>query len=171
MVASSLGLLLCTSGLWLPKSKEAIAPGTEEKKETSIAAAAPQKAEQEPAASKPPSAPAAPAASAQPKVAEKTSSPSAAPEAHKDPTASGETLVNRAVPRDAEMIQSRLADLGTLYKAAIDGIWGKGSRAALKAFEQKNSLGISDKWNKETPVALFREAGEAPAESRGSTAV
>ena len=158
-----------------PKSKEAVAPTTEEKKETSESVAAPQKTEQEPAAGKPapaPSrpAPATPAAPAQPKgpqVAEKAPPPAPAPEAPKDPIATGETLLDPAVPQDAEKIQSRLADLG-LYKMPVDGIWGKGSRAALKAFKQKNSLGSSDKWDQETQMALFREAGEAPGGSEES---
>jgi len=156
-----------------PKSKEAVAPITEEKKETSESVAAPQKTEQEPTAGKPASAPshpapATPAAPAQPKdpqVAEKAPSP--APEAPKDPIATGETLLDPAVPQDAEKIQSRLADLG-LYKMPVDGIWGKGSRAALKVFKQQNSLGSSDKWDKETQMALFREAGQAPGDSEES---
>jgi type IV secretory pathway VirB10-like protein len=144
-----------------PKSKEAVTPVVEEKKE----AAEPAEAKEETKTSKPAQAPAAPAAPAQPEappVVEKA--PASAPEAPEDPIASGEILLNPAFPLDAEKIQGRLADLG-LYKAAIDGIWGKGSRAALKAFKQKNSLGSSDKWDKETQMALFREAGEAQGES------
>ena len=155
-----------------PKSKEAVAPGTEEMKETPKSVAAPLKSEQEPT-SKPASAPsrpapATPAAPTQPKgphVAEKAPAPD--PEATKDLIASGEVLLNPAVPQDAEKIQSRLADLG-LYKAPIDGIWGKGSRAALMAFKQQNALGSSDKWDKESQIALFREAGEAPGDSQES---
>ena len=150
-----------------PKSKEAVAPGTEGMKETPKSDAAPLKSEQEPT-SKPAPAPATPAAPTQPKgphAAEKAPPP--APEATEDLIASGEVLLNPAFPQDAEKIQSRLADLG-LYKAPIDGIWGKGSRAALMAFKQKNALGSSDKWDKETQIALFREAGEAPGDSQES---
>jgi peptidoglycan hydrolase-like protein with peptidoglycan-binding domain len=52
------------------------------------------------------------------------------------------------------MIQIRLAELG-LYRGPIDGIWGKGSRAALKALKEKNFLGNPDKWDKETRKLLF----------------
>jgi len=152
-----------------PKSKEAVAPGTEGMKETPKSDAAPLKSEQEPT-SKPAPAPATPAAPAQPKgpqVAEKAPPPAPAPEAPKDPIATGEAFLDPAVPQDAEKIQSRLADLG-LYKAPIDGIWGKGSRAALMAFKKQNALGSSDKWDKETQIALFREAGEAPGDSQES---
>ena len=155
-----------------PKSKEAVAPGTEGMKETPKSVASPLKSEQEPTskqASAPSrSAPATPAAPTQPEgphVAEKTPAPD--PEATKDLIASGEVLLNPAFPQDAEKIQSRLADLG-LYKAPIDGIWGKGSRAALMAFKKQNALGSSDKWDKETQIALFREAGEAPGDSQES---
>jgi peptidoglycan hydrolase-like protein with peptidoglycan-binding domain len=150
-----------------PKSKEAVAPGKEEMKETPKSVAAPLKSEQEPT-SEPASAPATLAAPTQPKgphVAEKDPSP--APEATNDPIASGEVLLNPVVPKDAEKIQRQLADLG-LYKAPIDGIWGKGSRAALIAFKQQNALGRSDKWDKETQIALFREAGEAPGDTQES---
>ena len=53
------------------------------------------------------------------------------------------------------MIQTRLAEMG-LYKAAIDGIWGKGSEAALKAFKEKNSLSNPGSWDKETQMLLFK---------------
>ncbi len=147
-----------------PKSKEAVAPGVEEKKEASEPAEPEEEAEE----SQPVQAPAAPPAPAQPeapRAAEKT--PASAPEASEDPIASGEILLNPAFLQDAEKIQTRLADLG-LYKAAIDGIWGKGSRAALKAFKQQNSLGSSDKWDKQTQIALFREAGGAAGEGQES---
>jgi pyruvate/2-oxoglutarate dehydrogenase complex dihydrolipoamide acyltransferase (E2) component len=149
-----------------PKSKEAAAPGIKEKKE----AAEPAEAEEEAEASQPASSPTAPAAPVRPEapqVAEKA--PTSTPEAPEDPIASGEILLNPAFPQDAEKIQTRLADLG-LYKAAIDGIWGKGSRAALRAFKQKNSLGSTDKWDKETQMALFREA-DASQESISSGSV
>jgi peptidoglycan hydrolase-like protein with peptidoglycan-binding domain len=157
-----------------PKSKEAVAPGTEEMKETPKSVVAPLKSEQEltskPASAPSRPAPASPAVPTQPKgphIVEKTLPSASAPEATKDLIAGGEVLLNPAVPQDAEKIQSRLADLG-LYKAPIDGIWGKGSRAALMAFKQQNALGSSDKWDKETQIALFREAGEAPGDSQES---
>jgi peptidoglycan hydrolase-like protein with peptidoglycan-binding domain len=54
------------------------------------------------------------------------------------------------------MIQARLSELG-LYKGSIDGIWGKGSQAALRAFKEQNSLSSPGKWDKETQMLLFRE--------------
>jgi peptidoglycan hydrolase-like protein with peptidoglycan-binding domain len=57
------------------------------------------------------------------------------------------------------MIQTRLAELG-LYKGAIDGKWGRGSRAALKAFKEKNALGDPETWDRETQILLFRETGK-----------
>ena len=54
------------------------------------------------------------------------------------------------------MIQTRLAELG-FYDLPVDGLWGKGSRTALMAFKEKNSLGSSDKWDNETQTLLFRE--------------
>jgi peptidoglycan hydrolase-like protein with peptidoglycan-binding domain len=63
-------------------------------------------------------------------------------------------LLDPTVARDAERIQSRLAELG-LYKGAIDGKWGARSRAALKSFKQKSGLGDSDAWDKETQIRLF----------------
>jgi hypothetical protein len=76
-----------------------------------------------------------------------------------DPVASGTILLNPAIPKDAEMIQTRLVELG-LYKGAIDGIWGKGSRAGLKDFKEQHSLGNPEKWDKETQALLFSGTGQ-----------
>ncbi|OGP66744.1 MAG: hypothetical protein A2170_02290 [Deltaproteobacteria bacterium RBG_13_53_10] len=72
------------------------------------------------------------------------------------PVSEGITLLNLAVPQDAKTIQTRLAELG-FYELPIDGIWGKGSRTALMAFKEKNSLGSSDTWDNETQTLLLRE--------------
>jgi peptidoglycan hydrolase-like protein with peptidoglycan-binding domain len=64
------------------------------------------------------------------------------------------TLLDPTVPRDAERIQARLAELG-LYRGPIDGKWGSRSRAALQSFRQKNGLGVSSAWDKETQIRLF----------------
>lgn len=76
-----------------------------------------------------------------------------------DPIATGSTLLNPAVPSDAEMIQTRLVELG-LYRGPVDGIWGRGSRDGLKAFKEKNSLDNPEKWDKETQVLLFGGTGQ-----------
>ena len=80
---------------------------------------------------------------------------SVTPVAEEGPIASGLVLLNFAVSKDAKIIQSRLAELG-LYQGAIDGIWGKLSRAALKSFKEQNSLENPGKWDKETQMLLFR---------------
>ena len=76
------------------------------------------------------------------------------PEAMNRALSNGEILLNPAIPQDAKLIQTRLAESG-FYKGRIDGIWGKGSKAALKAFKE-NSLENSDQWDKETQINLFR---------------
>ncbi len=76
-----------------------------------------------------------------------------------DPIAAGVVVLNPSVAKDAKMIQERLSDLG-LYKAGVDGIWGKGSRAALKKFKEKNSLRNPDKWDRETQLALFKKTSQ-----------
>jgi peptidoglycan hydrolase-like protein with peptidoglycan-binding domain len=71
-----------------------------------------------------------------------------------EPAQKVSALLNPAVPEDARIIQSRLAELG-FYDLPIDGIWGKGSRTALMAFKEKNSLGSSDTWDTETQALLL----------------
>ncbi len=79
-------------------------------------------------------------------------------ETAQDPIASGALLLNPSVLEDAKAIQSRLAELG-VYKMAIDGMWGRDSRAALRFFKEKNNLKCSDQWDKETQLALFGTGG------------
>jgi peptidoglycan hydrolase-like protein with peptidoglycan-binding domain len=94
-----------------------------------------------------------------------TPEPQAAPKPHpgdeeaaQDPIASGAVLLNPSVFEDAKAIQSRLAELG-VYKMAIDGMWGRDSRAALRFFKEKNSLKSPEQWDKETQLALFGKGG------------
>jgi len=75
-----------------------------------------------------------------------------------DPIENGSVLLNLLAPKDAETIQNRLAALG-FYKGSIDGIWGKGSQAALKVFKEKNGLKNPEKWDKETQLLLFKKTG------------
>jgi peptidoglycan hydrolase-like protein with peptidoglycan-binding domain len=72
---------------------------------------------------------------------------------------SGGTLLDPAVPRDAKLIQGRLAGLG-LYRGAIDGVWGRSSRAALRAFKERHSLGDPEAWDRDTQILLFRGTGK-----------
>lgn len=83
-----------------------------------------------------------------------------------DPIAAGSVVLNPSVAKEAKIIQGRLADLG-IYKAVVDGIWGKGSQAALKKFKEKNSLSNPDKWDRETQLALFKKTsqGQDPIEN------
>jgi peptidoglycan hydrolase-like protein with peptidoglycan-binding domain len=67
---------------------------------------------------------------------------------------SGAVILDPAIPRDAMVIQKRLADAG-LYTGTIDGIWGRGSRAGLRSFKEEHSLTNPDVWDKETQILLF----------------
>jgi peptidoglycan hydrolase-like protein with peptidoglycan-binding domain len=138
---------LFTSGC--PKKQEIASPVIEEKKEPAEIV--------RPEPTPPPQAPAPPA--------EKPSTP--APAATQDPVLSGETLLDPAVPRDAKLIQGRLAALG-IYRGAIDGVWGRNSRTALKAFKEKNALRNSEDWDKETQLLLFRGPGLTPQPAAGT---
>ena len=131
-------------------------PSDETKKEAEAETAP---AQQEKGKETKPSAPAATSV----KIPTVSPAPAATAEPPLDPIASGATLLDPALPKDAEMIQTRLVELG-LYKGAIDGIWGKGSRAGLKAFKEQNSLKDPEKWDKETQVLLFGGSGQ-PAQA------
>ena len=128
------------------------------KKETSITTPSPQEATQPGK----PSKSSGPASIVETPGAPKGSTTAAEP--GQDPISSGSVLLNPAVPKDAEMIQTRLAEL-KLYKGPIDGIWGKGSRAGLKVFKEENSLDDPEKWDKETQVLLFGGADTAAGAS------
>lgn len=67
-------------------------------------------------------------------------------------------LLDPSVPRDARLIQQRLAYYG-FYKMEIDGAFGKGSRKALQAFKEAVGLGKDSVWNIETQRALFKGSG------------
>jgi peptidoglycan hydrolase-like protein with peptidoglycan-binding domain len=54
---------------------------------------------------------------------------------------------------DAARLQRRLADLG-FFVAEIDGVWGLGSRAALRDFKIANGLTADDLWDAQTEAAL-----------------
>ena len=159
--------ILLMAGCAGPKQPVSSVP--EMSKEPSEPASPPQKADLEPVPESTPTPP-------QPRIVEKvlpqpemiggvsprpetkegvqTQIPSA--EKAEQPVPEGPTLLNPAVPQEARMIQTRLAELG-FYDLPVDGLWGKGSRTALMAFKEKNSLGSSDKWDNETQTLLFRE--------------
>lgn len=66
----------------------------------------------------------------------------------------GPRLLTLGSKNNVSLIQKRLAELG-YYTSKIDGIWGKGSKAALKSFKVRNGLGYSKVWDIETQRKLF----------------
>jgi peptidoglycan hydrolase-like protein with peptidoglycan-binding domain len=56
---------------------------------------------------------------------------------------------------NAKRVQQRLIDLGFLFGAA-DGIWGQGSRRALREFRAVNGIGDGDTWDEVTEERLLR---------------
>jgi hypothetical protein len=76
------------------------------------------------------------------------------------PGATGNPL-NRA---DAINLQNRLAALG-FFIGQSDGVWGPGSRSALRDFKLKNGLTPDDEWNPETEQALAGEQAIRAAET------
>jgi len=165
--------ILLTAGCAGPRQSTPSVP--EPPKERSEPATLPQKAEPKPVKeSSPPLE--SPPAPPQPRIVEKSLSqpevvvgvspqpdkkeeprPQLRPaETIEQPAPKDTRLLNPAVPEDARVIQTRLAELG-FYDLPIDGIWGKGSRTALMAFKEKNSLGSSDTWDTETQALLLSE--------------
>jgi peptidoglycan hydrolase-like protein with peptidoglycan-binding domain len=143
---------------------QGVPPPVPPKPETSEADSAVQKAAKEivsaaPAAPSPPPAP--PAAAAAPPAASPSEAPPPA-EPPQDPVAAGAVLLDPSVSDDAKTIQRRLADLG-YYKMAIDGAWGRGSRAALRAYKETNGLPQDEQWDKGTQIALFSK-GASPVQ-------
>jgi peptidoglycan hydrolase-like protein with peptidoglycan-binding domain len=145
LLAAMLSVFL-TSGC--PKKQETASPPTEGKAEP-VEAVKPE--------------PVSPPPGTQP--AEKPALP--APVASQHPVLSGETLLDPAVSRDAKLIQGRLAGLG-FYRGTIDGVWGRNSRAALRAFKEKNALANPEDWDKDTQLLLFRDAGPVTQPASGT---
>ena len=56
---------------------------------------------------------------------------------------------------NARRVQQRLIDLGFLFGAA-DGIWGQGSRRALREFRAANGIAEGDTWDEATEERLLR---------------
>jgi peptidoglycan hydrolase-like protein with peptidoglycan-binding domain len=56
---------------------------------------------------------------------------------------------------NAKRVQQRLIDLGFLFGAA-DGVWGQGSRRALREFKAANGIGEGDTWDEATEERLLR---------------
>jgi TolB-like protein len=64
------------------------------------------------------------------------------------------TLLNPKIKADAKRIQQALAAQG-LYKAKIDGVWGKKSKAALSRFRASLALPATPNWDQQTQTALL----------------
>jgi len=75
------------------------------------------------------------------------------------PIESGKVFLDPRKKRDAKIIQSRLKELG-YYKKRIDGIFGPGSRKALKNFKQDNNLADNSVWDLNTQKILFKNTGK-----------
>ena len=139
----------------------------EEKKEPSATVPQSQPPSEKPAPSKDAEPTATPGTVGPPAPQPVATAAPSGPEPGQDPITEGTALLNPTLSPDAQIIQSRFVELG-LYSGAVDGIWGKGSRAALKSFKEQNSLADPDRWDKETQMRLFRET--SPSTSQGPVA-
>jgi len=63
-------------------------------------------------------------------------------------------ILNPSERKDAVRIQQRLAELG-YYTMTVDGGWGRGSRASLKSFKERNGLSATNEWTLDTQRKLF----------------
>jgi hypothetical protein len=61
--------------------------------------------------------------------------------------------LNPQNPSDAIWVQARLADLG-YFTGSRNGVWGPGSRRALRDFKTMNGLGENERWDRETEQRL-----------------
>jgi hypothetical protein len=78
--------------------------------------------------------------------------PSAAPlGASVDPTAPTKDL---STPWGASQVQLRLQSLG-FYKGQVDGMWGLGSKSALRAWKRSKGLPDNDTWDRATEALLM----------------
>ncbi len=139
----------------------------EQKKEPPATVTQAQPPSEKPAPAKEAEPPAAPGPAVPPAPGPVATAASSGPEPEQDPITNGTALLNPTLPADAQIIQSRFLELG-LYSGAVDGIWGKGSKGALKSFKEQNSLTDPDKWDKETQMRLFRET--SPSTGQGPIA-
>lgn len=66
----------------------------------------------------------------------------------------GSNLMDLSDTESAKQVQQRLKELG-FYRGAVDGVFGNGSRSALKDFKTSHYLGNNDEWNILTQQMLF----------------
>ncbi len=74
------------------------------------------------------------------------------------PLAAGRVMLSTSSNDEAEVIQTRLAELG-FYNMAIDGLWGPGSRKALQNYQESAGLDPHGEWNMQTQMKLFSGTG------------
>jgi peptidoglycan hydrolase-like protein with peptidoglycan-binding domain len=99
-------------------------------------------------------------ASALPPVTEVSSAQVSVPESV-NPVATPQQLDLGEI-ENPKRVQQRLIDLGFLFGAA-DGIWGQGSRRALREFRAANGIGEGDTWDEATEERLLRAPNAKPA--------
>ena len=78
------------------------------------------------------------------------------------PPESFRLLQNGSRGEDVVKLQQRLIELG-YYSGAADGIYGRGTRSAVREFQKRNSLSVDGAAGKQTQARLYSaEAIEAP---------
>ncbi|GEM_PF-4489457 len=82
----------------------------------------------------------------------------AAGSAAEGPLALGRRLLDPARRHDARLIQQRLKELG-YYRLKVDGSFGRGSRASLRAFNREVLHVDKYRWDIEVQKALFKGSG------------
>lgn len=70
------------------------------------------------------------------------------------PDTSKQRLLDTTNRDDASAIQARLAQRG-FYTMKVDGLWGAGSRNALRNFQRATGIRDDGLWNMETQMKLF----------------
>lgn len=89
----------------------------------------------------------------------KAASPAAAPAAtapspQTAPTAASAATNDLSTPWGAWRVQAKLQALG-FYKGVVDGSWGRGSKAALRAWKKSVGLPDNDTWDRPTEALLM----------------
>lgn len=68
------------------------------------------------------------------------------------------TLKSGSSGDDVRAVQARLIELGYLRQGSNDGVYGKGTTNAVKAFQQQNGLGVDGSAGPKTLEKLFSPA-------------
>lgn len=92
------------------------------------------------------------------RIALKTDADGTTSQSSAGPLEAGLRFLNPAKKEDAKLIQTRLATMG-YYQHAVDGLFGKGSREALREYRNDNGLGDEAVWDLATQKKLFTNSG------------